>query len=433
MDSLTALKTSIQGGNASYDEVQSVNAMLNRKVSRQPPNGVLEYLDKIICAIVEGANQNLASSGSSVQLQLPKIVFDALSTVFKTWQNAALPTFISGACIISEASNSGAADTDRNKIAQSLPEILKRLLDVLGQLTTTSKDDLTTSTSIALHYSRYIFCSKLVSESATKSLSDENLRRARFYAQASAVDSYFVIANQLARLSPSASSFLSAFSFPCTPLESQFIDAEYSATRSMALSAFMWLADIINAPSSSNSNSNNKTPKFAPSDKESFDSEALFLDCAKKSLRLIAKNVMTTTASASSSSLSFGAIKDAFFENPQLSVGGQARCLIQLAWRGLSRAVPVSVVFRRLSSLGLSSARPAFLFLNCVGLLSEAPASQKRDQAITELAAVYFTKKPAPPLGTEAELKKDFDDFAKEVLAFRASASSSETKKAEMD
>src|SRR3989338_884301 len=102
MDSLTALKTAIQTGSLAYDEIQSVNAMLNRKMQRQTPFQVLEYLDKIVCAIIEGANQNLVQNENNNNTNLPKVVFDALATVFKTWQNAALPTFISGACIDSE-------------------------------------------------------------------------------------------------------------------------------------------------------------------------------------------------------------------------------------------------------------------------------------------------------------------------------------------
>ena len=158
-------------------------------------------------------------------------------------------------------------------------------------------------------------------------------------------------------------------------------------------------------PSPSPSASSSSSASSQNNSSCSFDADVLFIKNCRVCLNLLAKTYVSPSTS----------VDDKLFE--ELPPALQARCLVQLAWRGLSRAVPVSVLFRRLNSLGLSSAKPCFLFLNCVGLLSDAPASAKRDQAIKELVDVYFTKKPAPPLATQNDLKKEFDAFSAECLA----------------
>lgn len=450
MDSLTALKTAIQSGSSPYDEAQSVNAMLNRKLQRQTPLQVLEYLDKIVCAIVEGANQNLiaataasSSSSSSASENLPKIVFDTFQTVFKTWQNGALPTFISGACINGD-------NQQQNEQARLLPETLERVLGVLAEIladernsnnnnSTSSSNDAvvvfkapqkpaTLATSVASHYARYLFASKLVSESATRSLSDQNLRRARFFAQVSAIDSYLFIAAGCIKLKKSTPppTVISVVNSLFSVVPENFADLEFSAAKSMALSATMWLGDILGKSSTASSALDfvSSTSTSSTTTSTSFNADKLFMKSCQVCLNLLAKSFVSASTP----------IDEQLFN--ELPPALQARCLVQLAWRGLSRAAPVSVLFRRLHALGLSSAKPCFLFLNCVGLLSDAPASLKRDKAIGELVDVYFTRKPAAPLATQTDLKKDFDAFSAECLIFKGNENSNSgggSSKAEMD
>jgi hypothetical protein len=429
MDALTSLKTAVQNGSGAYDETQSVNAMLSRKMQRQTPFQVLEYLDKIVCATVEGANQNLkaATSAGGISASAPplqKVILDALTTVFKTWQNAALPTFISGACIDSEGdaviNNSGgvvgAAVASIDEVRQ-LPETFNRVLGVMAQLSNPASGtipapviQLELAAQLSAHYARYLFAQKFVAESATKSLSDQNVRRARFFAQVAGVESYTAISAALATKSSANITITSL----CSVIPETFVETEFADALSMAFSANTWLGDLL-APASE---ALPDSKKVIPSD---FDPNRLFMDNVKRSLNLVARSMLTLSSSSSSNNKVF--VEPTLFSSLPPSL--QTRCLVQLAWRGLSRTAPAAVLFRRLNSLGLSSSRPGILFLTCVGLLTDAPSSQKRDKALEELVSVYFTRKPTPPLGAEIDLKKEFDAYVKECLAWKGSFSTS--------
>ncbi len=422
-NAVSSLRSALAAGGAGYDEVQAVTALLNRRAVRQPPAAVLEFLASALRAVAEGCTvaalrdadathsaEHAPASGGGEGQRLAKHAGDAASALLRTWLSIALPLFVAGCAT-----------------APELPEHVAAVLSALDVSALPAAARARVGVPLAL--ARYRFASKLEHESATKSLSDATLRRARFFAQVAAADSYLVAAASASvPPSPGASTTTApAAATAATPspgADESLHETEAAPSLGMALSALMWVSDVLWRQSAAASSlaaaaaaAAAATASSAPQLPASFDAEALWLHSAKQCLRLLAQQVSTTGSRMGGLRPSPAA--DEFTSLPPRE---QARCLVQLAWRGLSRATPVSVLYRRFRALALSTAHPEFLFLTCVGLLSEAPPTASRDRAVRQLVHVYFTAQPSAPLAADTALRDEFDAFARECLFMRAGA-----------
>jgi hypothetical protein len=390
-DLVNRIRLHCENGQSPYDDILAFNAQLTRKSARLAADEVLAFVIPVVDAIVEGCCSWIAKSGSGSSAASDatsgggafdpvKTAITSIQPLLKTWQNQALPAFISG-CGAPTASET------------LLPGLFHKLLISL----TPKQQQQGALLSQSFAVERFLFANKFAHESSAKALSCRVLRKARAFAQVEGADAFLAAADALTA------------------------QAAGNATeaQTMALSAHMWLSQVLYEQSSG---------KLLAQPQPESD-EALWSRCAMQALRLLAR---TTTGAASTSSLSAASASssssvsgisvptEAQFR--ALPAATQAKCLILLAQGGVSRAVPVAVLFRRLSSLGFTGARPEFMLLTGFGLLSEAPATSSRDAAAQKLVAVYFTDKPAAPLAKEEELRAVVAQFTSECFTQRTVA-----------
>lgn len=403
-DLLTRIRFHCENGTSPYDDVMAFNAMLNRKAVRQPPEEVLSFLLSGLSAVIEGCSSwcvkhnvkeakqqssaPASSSSSDSEFDPVKTVLMSIAPLLKTWQNSALPAFIA-ACAATPP-------------VESLPEAFQAVVFALSPPPTSASSSpqqrlYSPLLAAPLAIEVFHFTVKFAHESAAKALSCATLRRARTLAQIDGVEAFLAASDALIAQAP----------------------GNGAEAQSMALSAHTWLSQQLWERRTANTitaASTNIEASLQQAERE----EAVWTRCVMQSLRLLARPSVSSPACPTEQQF-----------RTALSTVEQARCLLLLAHGGVSRAVPVGVLFRRLATLGFSGAKPEFMLLTGFGLLSEAPATGSRDVAAKKLVAVYFTDRRSAPLAAHEGLKAVVDKFVAECFTQRSVAAASSSAAAD--